>query len=94
MSDVQQVHSPTLAETIVIKAIYTNVDNLVNIATRLDVGDFSYKPYRILYHVIKKLAASNTVVSSDSILAYLQSRAPNNYKDILDVGGAMWLDSL
>jgi replicative DNA helicase len=94
LSDVQQVHSPTLAETIIIKAIYTNVDNLVNIAARLDVDDFNYKPYRILYHVIKKLAASNTVVSSDSILAYLQSRAPNNYKDILDVGGAVWLDSL
>ncbi len=89
----QQIQSIPLSETAIIKAIYTNPENLINIVSILDIHDFSYKPYRILYNVIKKLVASNTTVNADSILAWLQTKAPANYAEILQLGGANWIDS-
>jgi replicative DNA helicase len=78
----------------VIRAIFTNNANLINVASKLDVADFTYKPFRIIYNAIKRLAASATVINGDSIMAFLESRAPGNYKEMVEIGGAAWIDAL
>jgi replicative DNA helicase len=90
----QQQNTPPGSETIVIKSILANQANLVTIAAKLDTRDFTYRPYQILYNAIKHLAANATVINGDSIMAWLEAKAPNNFREIQAVGGAPWIDSL
>lgn len=83
-----------MAETLIIRALVTNSQNLISVAGKLDIQDFAYKPYRIIYNTIKHLAAGNTLISSDSIMAFLQSNAPINYQEIMQIGGVSWINSL
>lgn len=83
-----------MSETIILKALITNSAYLVHIATKLDVHDIMHKPYRILYDTIKHLAANSTVINSDSIMAFLESKRPGNYREIVSQGGAEWIESL
>jgi replicative DNA helicase len=85
---------PPLAETIIIRAIYTNPENLVGIAERIDTKDFTFMVYRVIYATIKKLASSQTIVNSESVLAYIQTHYAKYYNDVLQLGGSVWLDSL
>lgn len=91
MSETQQ---PNLAEWIIIKALYTNPHHLINVAEQLDVRDFTNKEFRIIYTAIKKLAASNTVVNGESIMALLQTESPKHYDDMVAIGGSATLDTL
>lgn len=89
-----QQNAPPGSETIVIRALFTNSDYLVKMANKLDVKDFSHKPYRIVYTAIKQLAASNTIISGDSIMALLQNKVPHYYSEIQQVGGVQWVNGL
>jgi replicative DNA helicase len=83
-----------MAEWIVIKALYTNPDHLVHVAEQVNDMDFTYRPFRIIYSAIKHLVANNTTVNAESIMALLQARAPNNYNEIMAIGGAKAIETL
>lgn len=63
-------------------------------AEQLDVRDFTNKQFRIIYTAIKKLAASNTVVNGESIMALLQTESPKHYDEMVSIGGSATLDTL
>lgn len=83
-----------MAEWIIIKALYTNPNHLVNVAEQVETRDFTYKPFRIIYSAIKQLISSDTVVNAESIMALLQSKAPQYYKEMVDIGGIDTLETL
>ncbi|EPZ47761.1 DnaB-like helicase C-terminal domain-containing protein [Alicyclobacillus acidoterrestris] len=89
-----QAQTPPINEWIIIKAIYTNPQHLVNVAEQIDIRDFTYRPFRIIYTAIKQLAASGTAVNSESIMALLQSEQPAYYQEIDAIGGTATLDTL